>query len=252
MNKEEEKTNVSKLIFRPFSLLYFFMIFLWTILLFPFFILTGRVFVRLLGLPPIFTFVIFMLSLFGSYINIPIMELVSTEPVLAVREISIFGVSWYVPEFEVRRKKTVVAVNVGGALVPLLVSIYLLVFVVPNLESNLFVAYTKIFLALAIVTLLVHAVATPVKGLGIATPAFLPPLVTALTSVALYGLYVPTNPFVIAYVAGTLGTLLGADILNLDKVSKLGAPLVSIGGAGTFDGVYLTGLVAVFLVLILI
>jgi len=68
----------------------------------------------------------------------------------------------------------------------------------------------------------------------------------------LYRLYVPTNPFIIAYVAGTIGTLLGADILNLDKVSRLGAPLVSIGGAGTFDGVYLTGLIAIFLVLILI
>lgn len=248
----EEETDISKLIFRPFSILYLLMILFWTILLFPFFLLTGRIFTRLLGLPPLFAFLIFMLSLFGSYVNIPIMEIVSTEPVVAVREITFFGVSWFIPQFDVRRRKTIVALNIGGAIVPLLVSIYLLAVVVPSLESNMFVAYTKIFLALAIVTLLVHAVATPVRGLGIATPAFLPPFITALTSLMLYRLYIPTNPFIIAYVSGTLGTLIGADILNLDKVSKLGAPMVSIGGAGTFDGIYLTGLMAVFLVLILI
>ena len=208
MNEENEKKEVSRLIFRPLSPLYFFMIFLWTFLLFPFLILTGNVFVRLLGIPPFITFIIFMLSLFGSYVNIPIMEVVSTEPIIALREVTFFGVRWMIPEFEVRRKKTIVALNVGGALVPLIVSIYPL--------------------------------------------AFLPPFITALTSLMLYRLYVLTNPFIIAYVAGTLGTLLGADILNLDKVSRLGAPLVSIGGAGTFDGVYLTGLIAIFLVLILI
>jgi uncharacterized membrane protein len=54
--------------------------------------------------------------------------------------------------------------------------------------------------------------------------------------------------FILAYVGGTLGTLVGADILNLGKISDLGAPVASIGGAGTFDGVFLSGLIAVMLV----
>ena len=33
----------------------------------------------------------------------------------------------------------------------------------------------------------------------------------------------------------------------LPHVRRLGAPLVSIGGAGTFDGVFLTGILAVLL-----
>jgi uncharacterized membrane protein len=49
-------------------------------------------------------------------------------------------------------------------------------------------------------------------------------------------------------VAGSMGTLLGADILNLGKVQGLGAPVASIGGAGTFDGIFLTGIVSVLLV----
>ena len=92
MNEENEKKEVSRLIFRPLSPLYFFMIFLWTFLLFPFLILTGNVFVRLLGIPPFITFIIFMLSLFGSYVNIPVMEVVSTEPIIALREVTFFGV----------------------------------------------------------------------------------------------------------------------------------------------------------------
>jgi len=48
----------------------------------------------------------------------------------------------------------------------------------------------------------------------------------------------------VAYVSGTMGTLIGADLLNLGKVAHMGAPMVSIGGAGTFDGVFLTGILA--------
>ena len=62
----------------------------------------------------------------------------------------------------------------------------------------------------------------------------------------------PVNyPAQIAYVGGTFGTLIGADILNLPKIGQLQAPSVSIGGAGAFDGAYLTGLVSVLLVLLL-
>jgi uncharacterized membrane protein len=51
--------------------------------------------------------------------------------------------------------------------------------------------------------------------------------------------------FAIAYVAGSIGTLVGADLTNLRSVQALGAPRVSIGGAGTFDGVFVSGVLAV-------
>ena len=35
--------------------------------------------------------------------------------------------------------------------------------------------------------------------------------------------------------------------MNLDKIKKLGAPVASIGGAGTFDGIFSTGVLAVLL-----
>jgi uncharacterized membrane protein len=72
-----------------------------------------------------------------------------------------------------------------------------------------------------------------------------PPLAAAAAALFL----APTAPAAAAYVSGTLGALLGADVLNLSKIGALGAPVVSIGGAGTADGVFLTGILAVLLAL---
>jgi uncharacterized membrane protein len=54
-------------------------------------------------------------------------------------------------------------------------------------------------------------------------------------------------PQIVAYVGGVLGTLIGGDLSNLHVIHKLGAPVASIGGAGTFDGVFLSGIIAVLL-----
>ena len=87
------------------------------------------------------------------------------------------------------------------------------------------------------------AIARPVKGVGIATPALVAPIVAAVIALIL----APAQAQAIAYTAGVLGTLIGADLLNLGKIPKLGAPVASIGGAGTFDGVFLSGIIAVIL-----
>ncbi|NTU49213.1 MAG: DUF1614 domain-containing protein, partial [Syntrophobacteraceae bacterium] len=98
-------------------------------------------------------------------------------------------------------------------------------------------------ITLAVVTYVVFKVARPIPGVGFATPMFIPPIVAALAALILnHEWAAPT-----AYVAGTLGTLIGADLLHLDKLSVLKAPVASIGGAGTFDGIFLTGILAVLL-----
>jgi uncharacterized membrane protein len=94
-----------------------------------------------------------------------------------------------------------------------------------------------------IVTAVVRPSARPIKGVGIAVPTFIPPLLAALVGLALSRTCAPC----VAYVGGTLGTLIGADLLNLGKIRDLGAPVTSIGGAGTFDGIFLTGILAVLL-----
>jgi uncharacterized membrane protein len=74
-------------------------------------------------------------------------------------------------------------------------------------------------------------------------PVFVPVVATAILALILSRENAPP----LAYIGGSMGTLVGADLLNLDKIGDLGAPIASIGGAGTFDGVFLTGILAVLL-----
>jgi uncharacterized membrane protein len=78
---------------------------------------------------------------------------------------------------------------------------------------------------------------------GIVTPALAAPVAAAIAATVVTIRAVAA----VAYVCGTLGTLVGADLLNLKRMQDLGASTVSIGGAGTFDGIFLTGILAVLL-----
>jgi uncharacterized membrane protein len=171
-------------------------------------------------------------TLIGSIFNIPIAEL-PPERVVSDRIIDFFGMRYVVPVVS-DWGGTVVAVNVGGAVIPTMMSIYLLI------KREL---WAKGLVATAIVALVIHWMANPVPGLGIAVPVFMPVLVTAIVAVILSR----EESAPLAYISGSLGTLIGADLTNLDKVRGLGAPVASIGGAGTFDGIFLTGILAVLL-----
>jgi uncharacterized membrane protein len=171
-------------------------------------------------------------TLIGSFFNIPITEL-APERVMSDQVVDFFGMRYAVPVVS-DWDGTVVAINVGGAVIPTLMSIYLL------MKRELWV---KGVVATAIVALVIHWMADPVPGLGIAVPVFLPVVVTAIVAMLLSR----EDAAPLAYIAGSLGTLIGADLTNLDKVRGLGAPVASIGGAGTFDGIFLTGILAVLL-----
>lgn len=60
-------------------------------------------------------------------------------------------------------------------------------------------------------------------------------------------LLVPQFAPAIAFVAGVLGPLIGADLLHLREMETLQTGVVSIGGAGTFDGIVLSGMFAALL-----
>ena len=171
-------------------------------------------------------------GLLGSFVNIPVARLRAKVRTARV-PVRAFGAIHYVPAL-IREGPTTVAVNVGGAIVPSAAAGYLIWHDHLRLSA---------LLASLMVAVLVFAVARPVRGVGILTPALLPPLGAALAALCIGGHAVPA----LAYVAGTIGTLVGADLLNLPRIRRLQAPLISIGGAGTFDGVFLAGLVAVLL-----
>jgi uncharacterized membrane protein len=173
-----------------------------------------------------------LLSLVGSYINIPLVELRGGQ-MRAEQEFTMLGVRYVVPVVR-ETPDTILAVNVGGAIIPTLLSIYLM------WKNEIFL---RGILGLLIVALVVHVLAQPIQGKGIAVPIIVPPLLAALVGTLLSRRAAAP----VAYVAGSLGTLLGADLMNLHRLTELGAPIASIGGAGTFDGIFLAGLLAVLL-----
>ena len=185
-----------------------------------------------MGVQRRYVFAVLLLSLLGSYVNIPVAEL-PAERVVSGQEVTLFGMRYIVPLVEERRQ-TVVAINVGGAVMPTLLSLYLVV------KTGM---YGRALVGVAIVTTIIHWLAYPVKGMGIAVPVFIPPVVAAITALLLSRQSAPS----LAYISGTLGTLIGADLLNLGRIQELGAPIASIGGAGRFDGIFVTGILAVLL-----
>ncbi len=193
--------------------------------------LLGRVYAAL-GLDPGVATLVLFGSLIGSYINLPLVRL-PEQRVVSREVVEIFGVPFLAP-VTVDWPGTILAINVGGAVIPIMLSFYLL------LRYDLWWLGAA---ATAIVAFVVHRMATPIPGVGISVPTFAPPLLAAGVALVLSRrLAAP-----IAYIGGSLGVLVGADLLNLGRLRSLGAPVASIGGAGTFDGIFLTGVIAVLL-----
>jgi len=185
-----------------------------------------------IGVKRRYMFALLLLTFLGSYVNIPVAEL-PPEQVHSGGEILFFSMRYVIPMVQ-EWPRTIIAVNVGGAIIPALLSLYLVA------KNRL---YSRGILGVAIVAIIVHLMAYPVKGVGIAEPTFIPPLIAAGVGLLLSR----QSAAPLAYVSGSLGTLIGADLLNLGKIQGLGAPIASIGGAGTFDGIFLTGILAVLL-----
>ena len=185
-----------------------------------------------LGVGPGVALLLLFGSLIGSYFNIPVTIL----PGATARSgeiVDFFGMQYVVP-LVTSWPGTVLAVNVGGAVIPTIMSTYLVI---------RYQLWLKAAIAIAAIAFIIHSMATPVPGIGIAVPVFAPVVTTAILAFILSREYAAP----LAYIGGSMGTLIGADLLNLDKISGLGAPVASIGGAGTFDGIFLTGILAVLL-----
>ena len=130
---------------------------------------------------------------------------------------------------------TLIAVNVGGGLIPILFSTYLI-------TSTQLGLYT-IMLAIAIISIISYLFSRPIANLGIGMPLFIAPVSAAITAMLLS----QENAPALAYISGSLGVVIGADVLRIKDIRQLNAPIAAIGGAGTFDGIFMTGIIAVLL-----
>ena len=207
---------------------------------------------EVIGFERSFSFVLAVLitvvSLLASPVNVPIASIEKQVLVPTVEFVQFFGFLYPVPKVVVESRKVVVAVNAGGAIVPLAV-VLLVLAKLARVEPRAKLLQ-ELLLCTSLAVAFGYVVAKPVSGVGIVMPAFSMPLFTSLIAVIVVGPTVYAVP--IAYVSAVLGSLLGADILHLvTDWKKLNASFLSIGGAGIFDGVYLSGLVSVALTVLL-
>jgi len=178
-----------------------------------------------LGISHNTAFLIIFLCLIGSAINIPLFN----RPVNFTE--SFTGPSNYLG-FPRVAEKQIIAINVGGALIPLLICLYLLPKAPP----------VRTAIATVISAILINKLAQPVPMIGIAIPVFIPPLIAA----GLALMFSPRNPAPVAYISGVMGVLIGADLMNLNCLS-LAPGIMSIGGAGVFDGIFMVGIISALL-----
>lgn len=174
----------------------------------------------------------------GGMINIPIARIERADAV-AAHPLAIFGLENFFPRLERVNREMVIAVNVGGCLIPTGLAGYELVRIL-ELDSSVLLALAA---ACAINIAVCYRVARPVRGLGITMPGLVPALLAAMSAWVL----APEQAAPVAFIAGVSGPLVGADLLHLKDIRKLGTGMASIGGAGTFDGIVLSGIVAAYL-----
>ena len=174
----------------------------------------------------------------GSAINVPVKRIERTHPAPA-HPLAILGLGGMTPQLTRMRQQTIIAVNVGGCLIPAAIAAYEFLHLA-NLGPRFFVAG----LAAGFVSVVIcYLVARPVPGIGILIPGFVPALVAALLGLFLGG----DQAAPVAFVTGTLGPLIGADLLHLREIEESSVGIASIGGAGTFDGIVLSGIIAAYL-----
>src|SRR4030088_217760 len=166
-----------------------------------------------LGVGPGAALLLLFGSLIGSYFNIPVAVLPGST-VRAHEIVEFFGMRYVVP-LVTSWPGTVLAANVGGAVIPTIMSTYLVI---------RYQLWFKAALATAAIAFIIHSMATPVPGIGIGVPVLAPVITTAILAFILSREYAPP----LAYIGGSMGTLIGADLLNLDKITGLGAPVASI------------------------
>jgi uncharacterized membrane protein len=181
-----------------------------------------------LGLSSTATLVIFSCILLGSAINIPI----GRPKLFYVQKTRLFGL-WKTPQIEAQG----LAINLGGALVPICLSVYF-IFTILRDEYSM----QPILIATLVMMILARLISKVVPGVGIKIPVLFPPVFSAILAMIL----APEYPAVCAFVSGTIGVLFGADLLNLPRIMKSGG-FVSIGGAGVFDGIFLVGIASALL-----
>ena len=191
-----------------------------------------------LGIDPLLAPLIVLVMFVGSLINIPVLrESVPTQ--VRHHPLSIWGLERYWPGMQKEVRERIIAINVGGFVVPILLVVYEMLLIASQYPE----ALLPLTMAVLINVFVCYLLAQPVPQIGITLPALVPGVIAAICALLL----APTLAAPVAFCAGVLGPVIGADLMYLKKIRQTHVGLASIGGAGTFDGIVISGLVAVLL-----
>lgn len=183
-----------------------------------------------LGISSEITLYLLLAILTGSIINIPL----GRKKVFHTQKPGFFNL-WQISETKVQG----LAINLGGAVIPILMSFYFLYLTWLNGFD-----LKPILIAVGLMIIISKSLSKVVPGTGISMPILAPPIFSAVFALLLAPGYAASC----AFISGVLGVLIGGDILNLKKAIKHGG-FLSIGGAGVFDGIFLVGIVSSLLTL---
>lgn len=178
------------------------------------------------------------LSLVLSPVNLVIKEVKRRAFVPEIEVVYVFGFPVYVPRLERTYATTLLAINVGGAVIPTALSLVLTV-----LLSKF---WTYLLVDILLTVLVSRLFSRVVRGVGVVMNPFVAPFFSVMFSFILFSRFPLLVP-VTGYISSVLGTLVGADLLNLNKVLEASPQVVSIGGMGSFDGIFLSGLLSIIL-----
>ncbi|ATX81065.1 putative membrane protein [Mariprofundus ferrinatatus] len=189
--------------------------------------------VEKLGISPMQGILFLIFSLIGSALNLPLVSIKAIMPDNGINvEVAQKVLGIPVPKFQ---GKTMIAINVGGCMIPIVFS--------ASLIYRFPIGTPELLLSVGICSIICYLSSRPIPGVGIGMMPLVAPVTAAIIAVSFGGEYAAP----LAYITGTLGVLVGADLMHIRDIARLGTPVASIGGAGTFDGIFLTGIVAVLL-----
>lgn len=191
-----------------------------------------------LHLSPETALVLMIAIIVGGLVNIPVKR-IAHERVVPVHPLAVFGMGGLWPEMRRERRETIIAVNFGGCVIPTGLALYQLLQLAAQSSEALLTVLVPGIVNIAVC----YFLARPVQGVGILLPGLVPAAVAAILAL----IFAPGEAAPVAYIAGVAGPLIGADLLHLREIEESATGIASIGGAGTFDGIVLSGIVAAYL-----
>ncbi|MGB8308795.1 MAG: DUF1614 domain-containing protein [Methanoregula sp.] len=197
--------------------------------------LAGKAITSLVGLSWLSATALVILILLCSFVDIPVWKIKRTTIRMPHSEDGRFPDA-FTPAQDGGLWETTIAVNLGGAIIPLALSLYLLDRA--SLVANGNMLYLKVLAGILIVALISYVTTRPMVGVGLRASLFVPGLTALLCGILLAG-SPGLSAGVIAFVSGTVGTLLGANIAHFYRAGDLEVAKISIGGAGTFGAVFI-------------